>query len=437
MSQLRHAHIRCTPWRAPCLALPGLWMLASAAMAQSSPWSLGLSTSFGHDSNLLRLADTQLPGVGESRSDTAQSTALVGSLDQALGRQRLSASLALRDHRFERNSKYDNQSYNGELGLNWSTVERVSGALTVSSARNLSTFNAEGIGLLPEKNLETRQAVSGNVSLGVVTPVSFELGAGRSRVRNSVQDPRVLARDFNQDTLSAGLTWRPSGALSLAAAVRDVRGLNPTFRTTSSGVEADRYKQQQVELVADWQASGASKLDLRLNFADTRYLANEARDFSSVNGSLNWLWQPSGKLRLTTRYGRDKVQDAYPATAPGFLQGFFVGAVPVTLNEQRVVSTLRVQATLDASAKLALVSSVQWVKRSLVRNTLPPATLDTAAPQFGQDTTTLWTLGGRWAPLRNALVGCDASSERRRARGELTSNLKGASLNCYGQINFQ
>ena len=179
------------PWRAPRLALAGLWLMANAATAQSSPYSLGLSTSFGHDSNLLRLADSQAPLAGDSRSDTTMSTALVGSLDQGIGRQRLTASLALRDNRYDRNSKYDNQGYSGDLGLDWSTVGRISGALSLSTARKLSTFNAEGVGLLPEKNLETTQTVGGNIRVGVVTPLSLELGAGQRRVRNSAAQARA------------------------------------------------------------------------------------------------------------------------------------------------------------------------------------------------------------------------------------------------------
>ena len=58
--------------RAPVLrwlaALLVLW--AHAAGAQQSPWSVGGSLLWSHDANLLRLADGQDPGPGESRSDT-------------------------------------------------------------------------------------------------------------------------------------------------------------------------------------------------------------------------------------------------------------------------------------------------------------------------------------------------------------------------------
>ena len=157
--------------RAPALrvaaALLVLW--AHAASAQQSPWSVGGSMLWSHDANLLRLADGQDPGPGDSRSDTVLSTAIVGGLNQNIGRQRVFGNLTLRDNRFEKNSKYNNQSYNGAVGLDWSTVNRVSGTLSFSAARNLSTFNAEGVGLLPEKNLESTQTLGATASVGLVT----------------------------------------------------------------------------------------------------------------------------------------------------------------------------------------------------------------------------------------------------------------------------
>ena len=432
----------CAPALRVAAALLALW--AHAACAQQSPWSVGGSLLWSHDANLLRLSDGQDPGAGDSRSDTVLSTAIVGGLNQNIGRQRVFGNLTLRDNRFERNSRYNNRSYNGALGLDWSTINRVSGTLSYSAARNLSTFNAEGVGLLTEKNLESTQALNVGVSVGIVTEYSLELGASRRQVRNSLQDERVLSRDLNLDSVSVGLAWRPTAAFSLTGALRNVKALYPTFRLVTSAspspnpgtnpgrYESDRYKQQQFDLVAALQPSGASTLDLRLSFGDTRYVVNEERNFSSVNGSVGWLWQATGKLRLTTRLARDKGQDNYPSSVP-----FFFTSIPVTLSDSRVITTARVQADLDVSAKVGLNTSLQHAQRTLDRDTLALASTASLGTRSGKDGTTLFTLGARWAPLRNALVGCDASHESRRASGDLTSNLRGATYGCYGQISLQ
>lgn len=417
----------------PTLLAVAAGLVAAPAAAQSSPYYVAGSLALTHDANLLRLAGDQTPGADESRSDVITSTALVGGINQGIGRQRVYGSLTLRDNRFQHNGKYDNQSYNGSLGLDWSTVERVSGTLSLSAARALSTFNAEGVGLLSQKNLETTQAANAVVRVGVVTAYSVELGAGQRRVRNSLDDDRVKARDFDQDSASIGLAWRPGGAFSLSAALRELRGEYPNFRSDGAGgFESDRFKQQQIELISTWQPTGASGLDLRLNFGDTKYVDNDQRNFNSVNGSLGWLWQATGKLRLNTRYTHDKGQDAYPSSVP-----FFFTRIPVTLFDSRSIDTWRVQADFDASAKVALSSSVQVARRKLSRDTVTVVTPTSLGDSSGSDTTTLFSLGVRWAPWRTTLFGCDASSERRKASGELSADLKGAVLACYGQLTLQ
>jgi hypothetical protein len=436
MSSYRTAPRPCRICRADALAAllaVAAGLAAAPAAAQSSPYYVAGSLALTHDANLLRLAGDQTPGDGESRSDVVTSTALVGGINQGIGRQRVYGSLTLRDNRFQHNDKYNNQSYNGSLGLDWSTVERVSGTLALSAARALSTFNAEGVGLLPQKNLETTQAANAAVRIGVVTAYSVELGIGQRRVRNSLDDPRVKARDFNQDSVSIGLSWRPGGALSLSAALRDLKGEYPKFRSDTAGAfESDRFKQQQIELVSTWQPTGASGLDLRLNFGDTKYVDNDQRNFNSVNGSLGWLWQATGKLRLNTRYSRDKGQDAYPSSVP-----FFFTRIPVTLFDSRTVDTWRLQAEFEATAKVALTSSVQVARRKLSRDTFTVVSPTSLGTSEGTDSTTLFTLGVRWAPWRTTLFGCDASSERRKASGQLSANLQGAALACYGQLTLQ
>ena len=425
------ARPNCT-WAALAWAACGLFTALPVA-AQTSPYYVSGSVAATHDSNLFRLADDQVPSPNSTRSDTVLSTAVAGGFNQGIGRQRVYGSLTLRDNRFQSNDLYSNHSYNGSAGLDWSMIERISGTLSVNAALALSPFNADGVGLLTQKNLETTQAANTLVRIGVVTEYSVEVGAGLRRVRNSLDLERVRARDFNQDNYSVALAWRPGGALSLVGALRVLNGEYPTFREGAGGaVVSDRFKQQQVELATTWQPRGASSLDLRLNFGDTRYVSNEDRNFSSLTGSFGWLWQATGKLRLNTRYTRDEGQDAYPSSIP-----FFFTSIPVTLVDNRVVSTLRVQGDLDVSGKVALSASAQVARRDLKRDTVTVFAPTSLGQNEGRDSTTLLTMGVRWAPSRSALLGCDASTERRSASGELSTALRVSTLTCYGQLTLQ
>jgi hypothetical protein len=135
-------------------------LAAPAAWAQSSPWYVGGSVGVTHDSNLLRLGKPDPVPAGLSQSDTTTSVALIGGLDQPIGRQRLSGSFSLRDNRFDRNEKYNNQSYNLGGSLQWSSVYRLSGSLSAGVSRNLSTFNSDVQGVLDDRNYETTKAAN-------------------------------------------------------------------------------------------------------------------------------------------------------------------------------------------------------------------------------------------------------------------------------------
>lgn len=411
------------------LLLTTTLLAAAAAQAQTSPWYLGTALSVNHDNNLLRLGREQPPPSGESQADTVTSLALVGGLDQPVGRQRFTGSVTLRDNRFERNEKYNNQSYNGALGWQWSSVNRLSGSLSAGASRNLSTFNADGVGVLTQRNYETSKGLNGSLSLGVVTEWSLELGGGTRTVRNSLEDPLVRSRDYDQDDASVGVAWRPSSLLNLGLAVREVHGAFPRFRSNNGVDEEDRFKQQQLEFTTQWQAGGASVLDLRLSSGDTGYETNAARDFNSTSGSVGWAWQPLGRLRINSRLSRDDGRDNYPSSILGF--------IPITITDRRTVDTLRVQADWEVSGKVALSSSLQQSRRSVERDRFFLSGNPATDTETGVDTTTIFTLSARWAPLRNAVVGCELRDERRAASGTVTTDLRGTSFSCYTQLTLQ
>lgn len=427
------------------LLIATVLLAASAAQAQTSPWYLGTALSVNHDNNLLRLGREQPPPGGESQADTVTSTALVGGLDQPVGRQRFTGSATLRDNRFERNEKYNNQSYNGALGWQWSSVNRLSGSLSVGATRNLSTFNADGVGVLTARNYETTQGVSGSVSLGVVTEWSLELGGGTRRVRNSLEDPLARSRDYDQDDASAGLAWRPSNLFNLGLAVREVKVVFPRFRSNNGADEEDRFKQQQLELTGQWQAGGASVLDLRLASGDTGYETNAARDFKSTGGSIGWAWQPLGRLRVVSRISRDDGRDNYPTTIA--FDDFCIDPLgrivpcrrllPITITDRRAIDTVRVQADWELSGKLSVSSSLQQSRRDVTRDRFFLDGTQAAQQETGVDTTTILTLSARWTPLRSMAVGCELRDERRAASGTITSDLRGTGLSCYTQLTLQ
>jgi hypothetical protein len=404
-----------------------LALLAPAGQAETSPYALGLSTGIARDSNLLRLADGQAAPEGYRRSDTSRTATLLASLDQPFGRQRASANLSLRDTRYSANSIYDNLGYTAQAGLDWATAERVSGSLTASANRALYSFNiGYDAGLVEQRNLQDTRSFNASVAVGLVTRWSLIANAGRSKTVNSLDEARVQALNFEQEKAGAGLRWRPSSAVVWNLSFDRSRGRYPQYRQLASGeYAADRFEQSSLDFGLTMQPSGASSVALQLGHTTTRYDLNQPRDFSGTTGRLAWNWQPTGKLRLSTRLSRNTGQNSYETTV--------IGAVGAS-DYSQVYDTLRLQTDYDFSAKIKLTASWQTVRRTVVNTVESPFVAQVAQ---GKDLTDDIALGARWAPLRSVLVGCDFNSLKRRTSGSLTTPLHSNGLSCFGQFQMQ
>ena len=419
--------LACTVNLALALATGGVASLAATpAAAESRPYYIGISESISRDSNLLRLGDDQQATAGYSRADTIFSTALQAGIDQPFGRQRFSGNLSLRDVRYSANSQFNNQGYTGSVGLDWSTAERISGNLSASANRSLSTFNNYQVGLLADKNYEDTQGLNALVSLGLVTQYSLEFSAAHRAVSNTLDNTTLQARNFQQDTGGFALRWRPSSISSLGLGARDTRGRYPRYRYANGDYQADRYKQTAVDLTAALVPSGASTVDLRISQSQTRYDLNSARNFSGLTGTLGWNWQASGRFKLGTRLSRDTGQDSYATTV--------FGNVPGSSDYSRLVNSFRVDGSYDYSAKIAFTGSWQLAQRTIVQTIVNPLL---PLSSSGKDSTNLYTVGVRWVPLRTVSLGCDITQEQRSATGGLTTPLHSNGFSCFGQLQFQ
>ena len=399
---------------------------AMGAAAQTSPYFVGASQTLDHQSNLLRLTNSQAVPDGYRKADTVFATALQAGFDRSFSRQRAYGNLAVRANRYSSNSLFNNTGYSLNSGLDWQTIERLSGTLSASANRNLQLLNSEGLSFPTRKNIESVETVNASANLGLVTQYSLALTGGHRQAKNSLQEPAVQSREFKQDNVSLGLNWRPSSATTLGVAVGTTQGRYPKFRTNANGqFEADRFKRNDVDFSASLRPTGASTVEAHIGIGRTHYDLNQQRDFSGITGSLVWAWQATGKLRLNTTLSRDTGQDSY-ATA--------VFNVPATSDYSRTTSALRTALNYDFSAKVSFVTGLTYYDRSLVRTIDNPfLPLDA----HGKERTTVASLGARWVPLRFAQLGCDYTNESRRGSGQLTADLRSNSFSCFGQITLQ
>jgi hypothetical protein len=403
--------------------LPLLAFVASVpATAQTSPWYIGASQTFSHESNLYRLADGATVPAGIRKADLVGSTALLAGLDQPIGRQRLYGNATLRSNRYRDNANLDNEGYALRAGLDWETVGRLSGNVDLSADRGLARFDTDtDLGVQTRRNVEDNTRLFADARLGVVTEYTALVSLEHRERRFSAAE--YDRRENRQTTATAGLRWRPQGGTMLGAGLRHTDGRYPRFRALpGGGFEADRYTRDGLDLLGSYDSGGASRYDARLTFGRTDYSRDDARDFSGLTGFATWTWRSGGRLALTTRLARDIGQEAF------FTGGPLSGGV---IDDSRTTTSLRLGADYTLSAKLALRAALTHARRDLARTLPAGSPFDGVS---GEDDTTELSLGATWEPTRSLVFGCDLGHERRSASGDLSLPYTASRFGCFGQV---
>ena len=395
---------------AACLAAH-LPLAAQQANDPSRPWNVGLSQDVTRYSNVLKGPS------GSENSDTVWTTALSGGVNVPLGRQRAYANGSLSHTRYSKVDGLDGQGYTLGAGLDWSTIGNLSGNLQANAGRRQADFNT-GVSTVTLKNNESFQELRARALLGGVGLLGIEATVGYRRVNFSA--PEFDSREYEQNSASAGVIYRPSSALTLGTGLSveysdyDVPGFGQAAPDTNS--RRDLY------VTADWTATGASNFGTRLNFGKTDYKRPNAEDFSGVTGSAYWQWRPSGRTALTTTLSRDTGQES------GFQSLVNGGRTRLTATDfSRVTNIFALSANYELTGKITLTGALSHARRSLI---------DSISGGKGNDNTTITTLGANWSATRIISVGCKVGHETRSASGFGSLEYSGNNFGCQGSITL-
>jgi Putative beta-barrel porin 2 len=392
---------------AACLAAH-LPLAAQTSDNATRPWNVGLSQEVTRYTNVL---NSTSGGV----SDTVWTTTLSGGLNVPFGRQRAYANGAVSHTRYSNVDGLDGQGYTLGAGLDWSTIGNLSGNLQANAGRRQADFNT-GVSTATLKNNESYQELRARALLGGVGLLGIEGTLGYRRVDFSA--PEFDSREYQQNSGSLGVIYRPSSALSLGTGVEvqysdyDV----PAFGQS----QPDSSSRRDLYVSADWTATGASTVGTRLNFGKTDYKRPNAEDFSGVTGSIYWNWRPSGRTTLTTSLSRDTGQES------GFQSLTNAGRTRLTATDfSRVTNLFTLGANYDLTGKIVLTGGLSYARRSLV---------DSISGRAGNDNTTISSLGANWLATRIITVGCKVGHESRSASGFGSFDYSGSNFGCLGSV---
>ena len=387
---------------------------AAAAQAETSPYSIGLSETLARETNLVRRPEGQ-PALG----DTVSTTALLGGFDRGIGRQRVYFNGSVRRTVYRDNAVYDNTGYQLASGLDWSTVNRVSGSLNASAQRSLAPFGLNNVFAVERNVLSTRQ-FNAVARVGSVTPLTLEGSFAHQSVDYSAERFKFAA--FSQNSAGVNLLWRTSGQLTTGVGLRATRGEYPR-----GAFGDDHFTGRNVDLSLNWTPSAVSSLIARAGYARTRHDDRSQRDFSGITANLQWVWQPTGKWRLTSQYARATGEDAT----------FFVlsgGSPGLTGINSRVSDTLALNAAYLATGKITLEGNYSQVHRALLRSSDAGAGATVLA---GSDDTRVLGLTARYLATRTLQFSCNVGRDRRTTSTVLSYAYTASYASCTAQLLLQ
>ena len=387
---------------------------AAAAQAETGPYSIGLSETLARETNLVRRPQGQ-PALG----DTVSTTALLGGFDRGIGRQRVYFNGSVRRSVYRDNPVYDNTGYQLSSGLDWSTVHRVSGTLSLAASRSLAPFGFNSA-FAPDRNVLSSRQLNAVARVGSVTPLTLESSFSHQSVSYSA--PSFKFAEFSQNSAGINLLWRRNGQLTVGTGLRVTRGEYP-----QGAFGNDHFTGRNVDVSLDWTPAAASSLAARVGYARTRHDDAAQRDFSGITANLQWLWQPSGKWRLTTQYTRATGEDATFFALSGSSPGF------AGLNS-RVSDTLALNAAYLATGKITLEGNYSQVHRALSRSSSIGASATAVA---GTDDTRVLGLTARYAATRTLQFSCNVGRDRRTASSALSYGYTASYASCTAQLSLQ
>jgi hypothetical protein len=387
----------------------------------SSPYYIGASQAFTREDNIFRTPEGQ-PEI----SDTYSTTSLLAGVNQPIGRQRLFANAALGRNIFRDNSQLNNTTYDLDAGLDWATIDKLSGTLSYATKRNLARYGVDdGPTLTTEKNEERSQQLLARIQYGMASLMSLEGTAIHRELDYSAAS--YAFKELKQDSLGLRVLYHPSGLLTLGAGVRGTDGRYPFAIQTAPGVfEEDAFDRRDFDLSAVWTATGLSRLTARLSYSKEDHDRLQSRDFSGVTGALSWAYAATGKLNFITDLIRDTGSE-------NSFNDFSSGA-STSGNTNRVSNAVRLRATYDATAKIRFGTDLKYQKRDLVNTfTLTGGT----STQTGEDKTTEFSLTGRYKPTRNAEIECGVGREKRTTSSPISYPYSAGKASCSAQLVLQ
>jgi hypothetical protein len=378
-----------------CFALASLPAMAQAQAPEQSPYYIGVSQGFTHDSNVFRTATNET-------GDTISSTGILGGINQRLGRQRLFADASAQVNRYRNATSLDNKSYALVAGLDWETIERLSGAVHYTT-RNALTYFGAADGSTVTSDQVTQQFIA-TARYGLASQLMIDVGYDHNRLKlKSLPD-----RDASQNTVSTALNWAVGGKLTVGLGVRATKGRQETVPV------ADEIDRRDIDLTAIWNTGGASIFNGRISSTKEKHSVATSPEVTETTGAISWAYRPTGKLSITTMLSRDTGTESTFATP-------VEGASALPVDSSRLSTSWTLDTRYELTGKSSLTAGVRQ-RRGTLTNTQTESIKG-------------YTVGVSYAPIRSLNFNCSVARESRSVSG--TNAYEATLTGCVGELTLR
>lgn len=417
-----------------CVAVPPAWAQnapptsapATSLASDPNPYYLGASQGFTHDSNVYRIPS----GPGDFYS----STSLFGGFDQPISRQHVFGRAAVSLNRYQDETQLNNTSYDLAAGLNWETIQNLSGNLNVALNRGLAAPSASVGVPSAARNIGQTQSIDARARWGGPALLTLEGALGYSKLDYSA--PAYAASESRNKTGSLALYYRPGGPLRVGVAGRFTRNETPRafFDPVSGTYQSNTVDGRNLDLLADYDLTGLLTTNARLSYTRQTNSDVANADFSGLTGSLAVNWRPTAKTTVRFDASREAGFDTTPFNQYGFVQsgtGLVVVPIAGLYENNRVTNSLGLGLTYAATAKISAAANVRYARARLVATSSVAA--GSAAPTTTDKLTTA-SLSANYAITRAWNLGCSLGYETRDVSGAANYSYTANTLGCLTQF---
>ena len=389
---------------------------AGGLAVDTSPYYLGASQTFTHESNAYR--------VPFGASDTYSTTTLLAGFDQPISRQRFFGTASVGVNRYFNESQLNNTSYDLATGVDWSTIWRLAGNVTATLDQRLVAPTATVAAPVSTRNLEKRQSISGLARWGGDAAISLEGRLGYSAVDYSA--PAYVASESNNETGSFGVFYRPGSQTRVGLAVRVDRTRTPqAIRLDDGSYQSNETRGRNLDLLGEYNNGSNINASGRLSLTRQRNSNVDSADFSGLTGGVNLGYRATGKLAFSLAASRDagfnSTNGTYVRTAAVPSGG--VSTAPTTIGSARslyennqVTNSVSAGVSYAATSKIGVGLNARYSRARLITSAAASTSASQARPDV-VDKTRGASLTANYAFSRVWSFACSLASDRREVAG--------------------